>query len=137
MRYHNLLLFFLIVAIMLCSCNRTDPSEYEKASGMAIPSSAVEKESHDDGKLVKISSFQTEDNQLAELVTEQHFSPLTKEKLSQFWGMAYLQDKRPFSNLEGVHYKSGTSGSVSWMYIADLKSRMLWTEIKYQGKPSY
>lgn len=137
MRKHHFFFLLLMTAYLVSNCNHTDRSAFEKASGIAIPPGAREKESHDDGKLVKINSFQSDSFQLTALIKTHQFIPLSREKISQLWGMTYLTEKPDFSNLASFHYISGTSGNETWMYIADVSSGMLWTEIKYKGKPSY
>ena len=132
---HKLFLIFLISIFI--SCNHTDPTEFENASGMQLPASAMEKESFDDGKLVKINSYVTDSLALVKFVEDQQFIRFTNDQVPQFWGAHYLKEKPDFSHIDFFYYKSGTSGNLSWIYIADLKSGILWTEIKYPGKASY
>jgi hypothetical protein len=134
---YKLPLISLIWFFVLSACNHTDPTEFEDASGMQIPASATEKESFDDGKLVKVNSFVADSIALVKFVEDQEFSRFTNDQIPQFWGAHYLKEKPDFSHIDFFYYKSGSSGTLSWIYIADLKSSTLWTEIKYPGKPSY
>ena len=129
---------FLVSLVFVClGCQGTNPSEYEKASGIAIPANAKERESHDDGKLVKTTLFLVDSASLNSLIATQQFLPFRNENIPLFWGATYLQENPDYGDLNAMFYKSGTADKISWIYIADKKTGRLWTEIKYQGKPSY
>ena len=130
-------IFLLVSMLFLLACQRTDPSDYEKASGIAIPANAKERESYDDGKLVKTTLFLVDTIALRSLIVSQQFLPFRNENIPLYWGATYLQEKPDYNNLNAVYYKSGSAEKISWIYIADIKTGKLWTEIKYPGKPSY
>ena len=128
-------IFFLVMLFM--QCRQHDASAYEKASGIPVPAVADEQETYDDGKLVKTSAFAVDSEVLKQYIEQHKFEKFNTINIPQFWGVNNLEEKPDLQNLESFYYKNGTSGNISWIYIADLKSARLWTEIKYPGKPAY
>ena len=127
----------LIVLGLVTACNSTERTVFENASGINIPSAAKEKESYDDGKFVKTNHYTLESKELTALVDTHQFIPFKSENIPQFWAYSYLRVKPDYNDLGSLYYKSGSRDTISWFYLAELKSGNLWTEIKYQGKPAY
>ena len=48
------------------------------------------------------------------------------------WESGYMKGVMPNKdNIEQLYFINKTVGKNSWVYLADLKKRMLWTEITY------
>src|SRR5688500_19047182 len=136
MKYLSLL-GICFLAMLFMQCRQHDASAFEKASGIPVPAAAEEQETFDDGKFVKPSAFAVDSEVLKQFIEAHKFQKFSTMNVAQFWGINNLEEKPDLQNLESFYYKNGASGNISWIYIADLKSGRLWTEIKYPGKPAY
>ena len=87
--------------------------------------------------LSKTTAFAVDRNVLNQFIQQQNFQKFNTMNIPQFWGINNLEEKPDLQDLDGFYYRNGTSGNLSWIYIADLKSGRLYTEIKYPGKPAY
>jgi hypothetical protein len=123
--------------MLFVQCKQYDASAFEKASGIPIPAEAEQQESYDDGKFVKTTAFEVDSEVLNQFVQQHNFEKFNTANIPQFWGINNLEQKPDLQDLGSFYYKTGVSGNLSWIYIADLKSARLYTEIKYPGKPAY
>ena len=107
---------------------------YEKVTGIKVPDSFKVLESFDNAEYLTGTTFGTDSLSIRRLVIKNCFS---KVKKGGFPGLidlerGYIKGNMPDKDhIEQLYFISKTVGKNSWVYIADLKKGMLWTEITY------
>ncbi len=126
---------FILFIFLGCSKGMFyDEAYYERISGMHIPASAEIIESYDNGEFVTGTTFSINQTDLQAFIKRYVFKPKGNAFAPPFLGNSYLRLEKPvYGHKQGqdlyIHF--GTKGKNSWLYIVDLKSNRLWTEIQY------
>lgn len=122
-----------ILGNLFFSCESSfNKDYYERISDMKFPEQIRVIETFDNGEFFTTTSFEVDSLSLIKFMNKYKFEQHDGPYPLLFFGEKILKETKPdFNNLNSLYFSIGTKGKNSWIYIIDLKHKILWAEIQY------
>lgn len=126
----SILLFFL--SSCFDSKIKFEKSYYEKISRIKFPGEYKVLEAFDNGEWLTGTVFKIDSLSLRKFITDNQFDTLKNIQDIHLFSENYLIKYKPnITSTHNIYYVSKSAGKNNVIYVADLNSNILWTEISY------
>jgi hypothetical protein len=128
------LLFPILVIIFQYSCGTSgfNKAYYEKVTGMEFPDNYKIIESEDNTETLSIATLQIDSLDLVNFIRKYNLDTLKMKFPPRLFGIKYLHGRKPdLNNKSVIYFVEGSSKTNKWLYIVDIKQKLLWAEVRY------